>query len=468
MTLLALTSPDDLDRASDHDLLLGGVTASIAENQAHAEKWLRMLTYFRRRAADDGVRHAQDPHFALTAREQTVVEVGGLWGMSDSWVRRQLNIALCLSEHFAFAWGLCLKGQLDGYRASVIADAARYDFERPEQYEALARRLDPFLRKHLTVVPGVDLPVVTCTTKQLRNKLTYEIRKLRARHAEERFAKAYENRDVRGVDGQDGVSWVTIAGTTDQVQLARHRLTLAAKQARAAGDGRSLDQLRADLALDLLTTGSTAEIPLPAYARPVVNLTVPVQTVMGISDDPGVLSGGTVIPAGLARVIAQRPGATWHRMLTDPAGEMVELSTTRYAPTPAIWEQVVAEYSTCFRDGCDTASTASELDHRLRWATTGGGTTTPSNLWPACKSDHKAKHAKGFSITQMPEGRFALTTPAGFEHPITPTQHPASDQWNEVEQIQYSGTEVAAALRLVALGRGRGRNSPEVEWEVVG
>jgi len=53
-------------------------------------------------------------------------------------------------------------------------------------------------------------------------------------------------------------------------------------------------------------------------------------------------------------------------------------------------------------------------------------------------------------------------------HAITPTQHPSSDQWHEVEQVQYSGTEVAAALRLVALGRGRGRNSPEVEWEVLG
>lgn len=465
MNLAVLTVTADVDHVSDHDLLLGGVVASIAENRAAAEKWLRMLTYFRRREADDSARHAQDDHFALTARQQTAVEVGELWGMAESWVRRQLNVAICLEEHFEFAWGLCLKGQLDSYRATVIADAARYAFQRPEQYAALASKVDRFLRKHLKVIPGVDLPVVICTTKQLRNKLTYEIRKLQSGAAEERFVQAYKNRDVCSNDGEDGISWLTIGGTTDQIQLARQRLTLAAKQARASGDRRTLDQLRADLALDLIIHGTTAEVPLPAYARPVVNLTVPIQTVMGLADDPGVLSGGTVIPAGLARVIAQRPGATWHRMLTDAAGEMVELSTTRYAPTRPIWEQVVAQYRTCFRQGCDAAATMSEIDHRMRWSLTGDGRTSPANLWPACKTDHKAKHSTGFAIKQTESGGFALRTPAGFEHPIQADVHPNSDQWPDVEQIQYSATEIRTALKLALFGRRHRVERPDLEWE---
>jgi hypothetical protein len=98
---------------------------------------------------------------------------------------------------------------------------------------------------------------------------------------------------------------------------------------REEGDERTIDQLKSDLALDLLI-GEAEGVPLPTYVRPIVNLTVPVQTVMGLSDDPGVLSGGTVVPASLGRMIAQQPGSTWYRMFTDQAdqaGQMVELST---------------------------------------------------------------------------------------------------------------------------------------------
>src|SRR5680860_1458731 len=91
---------------------------------------------------------------------------------------------------------------------------------------------------------------------------------------------------------------------------------------------------------------------------------------------PGMLSGGQVVPAGLARMIAQNPQSTWHRMLTDPTGRMAELSTTSYRPTKAIWEQVVAEHGACFRPGCDTPATEAELDHRLKWP---DGDTTREN-----------------------------------------------------------------------------------------
>jgi hypothetical protein len=463
LTQHAPATPDELDQLSDHDLLLGGVVASIAENRAAAEKWARMVAYFRRREADDGARHDESPNFALTARQQTSVEVGELWGLADSWVRRQLNIALCLSEHFGYAWSLCRSGQLDSYRATVVADAARTALETDEEFAAVALGLNRFLARHLKVIPGVELPVVSCTQKQLRNKLNYEIRKLRARDAQQRFSKAYENRAVSGIWGEDGISWMTLTGTTDQIQLARHRLTLAAKQRRADGDQRTLDQLRTDIAMDLLIQGSTAADALPAYARPVINLTVPIQTVMGLSDDPGVLSGGTVIPAGLARVIAQRPGATWHRMLTDAAGRMVELSTERYTPTRAIWEEVVAEHCTCFRSGCDTPATESELDHRLKWPE---GATASSNLWPGCKADHKAKHAPGFSITQTETGAFALRTPARFEHPILATLHPVNNHWDDLPPIQHSAAELRKAFALVRLGRDAYRQQPDIEWEL--
>lgn len=217
---------------SDHALLLGGVAASIAENRASADKWARMVEFFRRREADDGARHARD-RFALTARQHTVVEVGELWRVPESWVRRQLNVALCVTEHFAYVWALCRDGQLDAYRATLIADAARHALTDADDFAALAERIDPYLARHLKTVPGAELPLVACTPKQLRNKLSFELRKIRSRDAEERFAQAHENRAVSGRWGEDGISWLTIGSTSDQVQLARHRLTLGHRAACA-------------------------------------------------------------------------------------------------------------------------------------------------------------------------------------------------------------------------------------------
>jgi hypothetical protein len=439
----------DLTGLSDRELLLGGRDDVIAENRASAQRWARLVEFFRRRDQQYPAKKQASPNFALTARQETVVEVGELWAVSEPWLRKQLNVALCLTEHFPEIWQLCLSGALDSYRATLVADAARTNLDHPEEYWRFARRITRYLRRHLSAVDGVpgSEPMVQCTHRQLRNKINYELRLLRAGDAEARFRKKYADRHVTGHDDEDGMSWLTINNTTDKIRLAHHRLTLAAKQKRADGDDRTLDQLRADLAVDLLT-GQAEGIPVPAYARPIVNLTVPIQTVMGLSDHPGVLSGGTVIPAGLCRMIAQHPESTWRRMLTDPAGRMVELSTTSYQPTAAIWSWVVAEYGSCFRPGCETPAAEAELDHRVRWPE---GPTDTTNVWPGCKSDHKAKHAPGFSIVQTRDGGYALRTPAGFQHPIERTEHPASDRLDvptpdRPDGFQFSATELADAI----------------------
>jgi hypothetical protein len=270
---------------------------------------------------------------------------------------------------------------------------------------------------------------------------------------------------------------LSVTHSVDQVPLADYRLTLSAKALRAAGDERTLEQLRADLAMDLLTgraqiQSSTAELErradaeplvagartdsaagdwftrLPAlgYARPIINVTVPIQTLMGVSDDPAVLSGGTVVPATLARMIAQQPGSTWHRMLTDPAGKCVEVSTTSYQPTASIWNDVVARWSTCFRPGCDRPAAESELDHRVPWP---GSATSNTNLQPACGGDHTAKHTRGFGVSTGPApGDIMFRTRAGFRRPVRPADQPVGTNPvpDDLFGFQHSATEIRDAL----------------------
>lgn len=438
-----LVSPRSTEE-SDRELLLLGRAATVAMNRANAARWSALVTFFRRRLAAEKARKQDNPHAPLTSRQETVVEVGDLWGMSTGHLRRELNVAIFLADSMPSVWDLTSAGALDHHRARMIADTIRRDVDDDVSLDALDRRLSKFLLKHLRSIDGQSDGLVCCTPRQLQNKLAYEVRRLRSADAEARFARKFADRRVSAHAGDDGMGWLTIENSVDRVQVAHRRLTLAAKELRAAGDDRTLDQLRSDLALDALT--GAADVPVPSFARPIVNVTVPIQTLMGIADHPGELSGGAVIPAGLARVIAQRPGATWFRMLTDERGHVQELSTKSYQPTAPIWRQVIAENSTCFRPGCDRPATECELDHRIPWPT---GLTSVSNLWPACKADHKAKHTPGFTIEMTDAGQFSLKTPTGFAHPVEAAMRPVSSAWPELpstDDFQFSVAEFVDAV----------------------
>jgi hypothetical protein len=250
----------------------------------------------------------------------------------------------------------------DWYRATTVADLIRHRLDDRADWVVVGERIVRFLREHVRTYEDLNIELVTIT--QLRNRLNYEIRKLVP--ADEEFAKEFADRDVSTFETDDPMARLSIAASTDQVMLARHRLHLSAKALRSAGDDRTVSQLMADLALDRII-GRAEGVPVPAYARPVVNVTVPLETLAGPADDPGQLSGGQVIPADLARAIATREGATWFWLLTDPVGDPVALSTKSYQPTDAVWRYVVATQTTCSHEACDRPAMLCELDHDEPW-----------------------------------------------------------------------------------------------------
>ena len=336
---------------SDHDLLHGGLADVVIENLAQARRWARL------------------------------VELG------DRQARHELNVALFLDQHLPGIWELVRVGALDRRRVLTIVDILRHRLDDPAAWRRCGQRVLAYLRKHLRRDEELGVEVVACTVTQLRNKLNYETRRLRPT---EDFAAAHAERGVRTAEFDDGTGQLQVTGPVDDAKLARHRLQLAAKERRAAGDARTIEQLMSDLAFDLII-GRAEGLPVPAYARPIINVTVPLETLAGIRDDPGLLSGGTVIPADLARAIAMKEGATWYRMLTDPASDLVTLSTGSYQPTAPIWRYVVADRPTCSHPACDRPSVECELDHEVEWPL---GATDTDNLQPLCKLHHKAKHAR--------------------------------------------------------------------------
>ena len=374
-------SPFNTTVLNDHDLLFGGVREVQGENRANGRQWARLVELFRRQPATEG-------NFATTAREWVVVKVTEAWGLSDGDAGRELNVALFLAEHLPEVLDMCVSGALDRRRAMTITEILRHRLDDPGAWHRVRERLVPYLRKHLRTDEETGVELVGCTITQLRNKLNYETRILRPADAD--FEEAHAARRVRAVELEDGTGYLGIGSTVDDLRLARHPLHLAAKARRAAGDERTVEQLMADLAMDLII-GRGDDVPVPGYARPIINVTVSMETLAGIADDPGRLSGGTVIPAALARAIALKEGATWYRMLTDPVGDLVTLSTTSYQPTAPIWRYVVADQPTCAHPGCDRPSTVCELHHRIEWPV---GPTDTENLQPLCKLHHKTKHGR--------------------------------------------------------------------------
>jgi hypothetical protein len=274
-------SSDRYDEMSDHDLLAGGVHDLAVETAASAARLARLLAFHDRlvdRAAAERLQELPDPPEGerrrhLSALQETIVEAGSLWGLSPGRVRADLQRARILSESFPGAWALCREGRLDGYRAGLIADAATSRL--PEScWPELAERITNWLHGHLCR-PGDDptVPEWVCgSVKQLRNKLTYETTRLAPRSSDEAFRRGYADRHATAhthpLDGApgDGMGTLVLTHSVDQVQLADYRLTLAARALRGQGDERTLEQLRADVALDLLTGRAQIQTP-PAIWR---------------------------------------------------------------------------------------------------------------------------------------------------------------------------------------------------------
>jgi hypothetical protein len=127
------------------------------------------------------------------------------------------------------------------------------------------------------------------------------------------------------------VAGLTSGGTADlrghdlaphRVAAAMERLTAIARSAKSGGDSRKLDQLRADAMLDLLVGDGVAT------RKGVVDIQIPLTTLVGLSDFPGDLAGYGPVIADIARqVVAEQTDATWR--FSEPYVDELALALAR-------------------------------------------------------------------------------------------------------------------------------------------
>lgn len=181
--------------------------------------------------------------------------------------------------------------------------------------------------------------------------------------------------------------------------------TFAAKESlRAAGlpsaAAEGIDAHRFD-ALINLAAGALAQGGLPERhgRRPSIQVTVALSTLLGLDDEPGDLDGHGALDAHTVRRIASDPTATWHRLVTDDLGRVLDYGTTRYRPPQDLTDLVIARDRTCIFPTCSVPARNCQIDHIVPFPT---GPTSESNTGPECGRHHRAKTAKLTSVRYDP------------------------------------------------------------------
>jgi hypothetical protein len=224
---------------------------------------------------------------------------------------------------------------------------------------------------------------------------------------------------------EDGTACLQIIGPVPRIlalsrrlDAAAHAVQAAQRRALEAGTGIPLDPRGeaaesgrplslAELRFLLLTTAEldTDGVDVPAESFR-LGVTVPLLTLMGISDAPAMVDGTVPIPADMARELAAGEDA-WYRILTDPTtGEFLPAPAQRYSAPQAMREHLRVRMSTCAMPGCRRpASCRTEADHIQEFChedPAHGGATSVDNLHLLCWRHHALKTARRVDPVRVP------------------------------------------------------------------
>ncbi len=347
-----------------------------------------------------------------------------------------------------------------------VADAVRAGLLDTSKLRVLSDRLHDRADQLSWPVLEQVLPVASLRTPtQLAADVDRALLAADPQDAAVRLPKALAARHVchprRLPDGMAGL-WAVLPA--DDAARVDATVEATARAARAMGDPRTLDQLRADVLSSLASGdallagaaptagGVTAREPedhetaggrdaeagdgppagrrAPGIRIPKVrvDVTVALSTLMGSDELPGEVAGLGPVPAAQARALAA--GGVWRRLVTDPlTGAVLDVGRARYRPPAALAEHVLARDGSCAAPGCSVPSHRCDLDHTTEFSGVPAngspvpGTTSADNLGPLSDRCHRLKTDGGFALRQVQPGVFEWRTPAGMAYRVTPGRY---------------------------------------------
>jgi hypothetical protein len=383
------------------DTLLDRVASRAREAaRAEAQMTVAMLEFADARRAEyevTGRSQWRDLELASIAHE-LAVELQ----MSVRAVQNRLHAARLVRGRAPSAWSAFLSGHIDNYTVRIISEALG-SLRDPRSDGVLDGRVADYAATH--------------TAAELRAWLKRLIARLEPEHHEARSRDAVNDRRVHIDHRDDGVSELWALLPTVQA-AAIDTLLGEALLSKPSDDTRTSDQYMADELTRRLLGGAAGE---PAV-NSTIALTIPVTSLAGLTDEPGIsIDGQWVLPASTVRQLATSQGTLFHRVVTDPAGRVLDVTKLgRFAPADLELGVEVRD-GVCQFPTCTRPATRCDKDHRVPWP---HGPTTGQNMWSLCRRHHRMKTA-GIFTTDLDNKR-------------RPTWHLPSGRTVAAEQIELS------------------------------
>ncbi|PNI07184.1 endonuclease [Arthrobacter sp. AFG7.2] len=392
--------------------------------------------------------HALAPDMPVQAQEMAVAaEVGCVLAIGPRAASAFLAASQALDKTLPLTLSALQAGTISWHHALAMVDeAATLD---PAGAAALeAHFLDPDTPRPSTAALIGEMPA---------HRFKHKARTWRERHhaesIEKRHAKGVADRRVESRPDQDGMAWLSAYLPADQALAGWNRINALARAAQGPDESRTLTQIRADhFAAAILTSGISRDSssdraghsagngagngeglntgngggagnddtagagtdPTPSSTiRAQVLVTVPVFSLLGLTDEPAMLDGFGPIPPSMARKLITDGAESFHRVLVDPRdGAPLEIGRTSYRVTKAMRNWLRMRDGKCPFPGCSNHSLDNEADHLLAWHK--GGTTGISNLGQPCPKHHNLRHTTGWKPTPATKDRSpGWTSPTG-------------------------------------------------------
>ncbi|WP_275561445.1 HNH endonuclease signature motif containing protein [Streptomyces sp. 5-6(2022)] len=379
----------------------------------------------------------------------TCEEVACALKLSGTTAAKRLEVARELDRHYPTTLGMLERGEICYMQAVAVTEAcAVLDPEVAGQVEAAL----------VEKMPGM-------ATGQTRRALAREILRADPHGAEQRHQARKRERQMVHYPKDDGMAlW---GATLPAEQAAAMNAAVDAHAATLPDEGRTLEQKRVDALVDLVLNrtdpgAATASVQASGEPAPggsvsggsvsgrsgrcepisdgpvsggpttggrsaaVVQVTVPLDVLIGDSDDPAQLKGYGPITAGQARRIAFAKGTVWHRLIIEPkTGMLIKTDPTTYKPTAETERHVIARDAYCTFPTCRMPAHRCDLDHVEPFNhhdPAAGGQTVPENLGALCRRHHRMKtHHPDWSVKRDSRtGTTTWTAPTGHRYTNRP------------------------------------------------
>ncbi|HVR78669.1 MAG TPA: DUF222 domain-containing protein [Acidimicrobiia bacterium] len=395
----------DRSRLSGHD--------RVVLLQAHQ----RMVSHYQAELYADvqAVWDAEREVAATEMAEEGLVLSSEIEEMASSEVRAALRLTRRSADtHVALAWALMVyhpevwqalnQGRIDLARARIICDATCH--------------LETEAARH--VAEEVLERAGELTTGQLRARVARLCIMVDPDAARQRYQERLAERRIFSQPTDVGTA--NLYGMelpVDETARAMRRINALVRAAKTKHDPRTIDQVRADVFLDLLCGRTVDKRARVGKDQAMVDIRVDLATLAGLTESPGEIPGWGPVTADIARqVVEGQRDAEWRITVTGEEGEVVHAGTTRRRPTADQRRQVEARNPACVFPGCRMPAIQSDLDHNHPWAQ--HHRTITDDLAPLCRHDHNNRHVRGWKVGRVRPGFYQWTSPLGHTYTVGP------------------------------------------------